>query len=47
MDYDAYKYENNLASIGKDVMSIRYFRFLLQLLHDIFKFISPQSEGIK
>ena len=46
MNNDAYKYQINPAGIGKDVMSIRYFRFLLQLLQDIFKFISPQPEGI-
>jgi hypothetical protein len=41
MNNYAYKYQINPAGIGKDVMSIRYIRFLLQLLHDIFKFISP------
>jgi hypothetical protein len=46
MNNDSYNYQINLAGIGKDVVSIRYFRFLLQLLHDICKFISPQPEGI-
>jgi hypothetical protein len=44
MNNDTYKYQINPAGIGKGVMSIQYFRFLLQLLHDIFKFISLQPE---
>jgi hypothetical protein len=46
MNNYAHKYQINKAGIGEDVMSIRYSRFLLQLLHGIFKFISLQPEGI-
>ena len=44
---DVYNYQINPPGIGKDVMSIRNLRILLQLLHDIFILISQQPEGFK
>jgi hypothetical protein len=46
MNSDAYNYQINPPGIGKDVMSIRNLRILLQLLHDIFNLLSQQPEGV-
>ena len=47
MNNDACNYQINPAGIGKDVMSIRNLRILLQLLHDIYILISQQPDRIK